>query len=217
MRIHLACAEVQAVLASAPLADTWLTDTERARLGLLVTGKRRSHFLAARWQARWLLAQAYGGLPQEWPLEAPEGAPPQLAQRDDLFLSISHSGAYTACALATAPIGLDLETPPVRRRNVAGLMELCCTLAERQLLAGPDCESLFHELWTVKEAWLKRRGEGLAPRRLQELDARPAAEGEVRTWKGEGFRVALCAQDAATKWHTPKPQPVRRWAVSDCA
>ncbi|NML42591.1 4'-phosphopantetheinyl transferase superfamily protein [Ramlibacter sp. G-1-2-2] len=217
MKIHLACGGVEAVLASAPLAESWLTDSESARLARLVTNKRRSQFLAARWQARWLLAQAFGGLPHDWPLQAPEDAPPCLAGRADLHLSISHSGSFTACAAGAVPMGLDLEAPPDRRRDVAGLIDLCCTPAERLLLVAPQREALFHELWTVKEAWLKRRGEWIAPKRLQELDAKPAEEGDVRTWTGEGWRIALCTQEEATKWHTARPVPVRRWQVADGA
>ena len=209
MTVHLACGAVDALLAQAP--QHWLSASEAARLASLSTAKRRGQFTAARWQARWLLAQAFGGDPAQWTLEAPHDAPPVVAGRPDLFLSISHSGGWTACAVGTQPLGLDLEAPQ-RRRDIAGLIALCCTPGERALLA--QSATSFYELWTVKEAWLKRRGEWIAPSRLQQLDTRPADQGDVRTWEGEGWRLALCADDGA-RWWTPQPRTSRPWLVKD--
>jgi 4'-phosphopantetheinyl transferase len=209
MTVQIACGAVDALLAAAP--QGWLSASETARLVGMTSAKRRDQFVAARWQARWLLAQVLGGEPRSWLLEAPHDAPPTVAGRPDLFLSISHSGAWTACALSSAPIGLDLEAPQ-RRRDIAGLIDLCCTPAERTRLAA-DPEAMFYELWTVKEAWLKRRGEWIAPSRLQQLDARPG-EGDVQTWQAEQWQLALCAS-GASQWWTPQPQATRRWQVDD--
>lgn len=210
--VHLACAEVAALT---PPAGGWLSDSERQRLAAIVGERRRAQFLAARWQARCLLAQVLGGTPQEWPLEAPHDAPPRVPGRDDLFLSVSHSGARTACALASAPVGLDLEQPQ-RQRDIAGLVALCCTAGEQALFAGRDeaaRAALFYELWTVKEAWLKRRGEWIAPRRLQQLDARPAEAGDIRTWAGDDWRLAVTAQ--SVRWWTAEPGARRCWQLRD--
>lgn len=205
--VHLACGAL-----AAPGTD-WLSAGEAQRLAGLHSERRRAQFLAARWQARWLLAQVHGGAPRDWSLEAPADAPPRVAGRPDLFLSISHSGHGTACALAPAPVGLDVEAP-ARPRDIAGLVALCCTPREQALFATPDA-TLFHELWTVKEAWLKQRGEWVAPRRLAQLEALPAEGGDVRTWRGEGWHLAVTA--AAVRWWTPEP-PVRgAWKVRDLA
>ena len=209
MTVHLACGAIDALLAQAPRG--WLSAGESARLATLTTPKRREQFVAARWQARWLLVQALGGQPPDWVLEAPPDAPPAVAGRPDLFLSISHSGGWTACALGSAPLGLDLEAPQ-RARDIDGLVALCCTPGEQALLAQSSIA--FYELWTVKEAWLKRRREWIAPSRLQQLDARPAAEGDVQAWEGEGWRLALCA-DAEPRWWTPQPSRSNQWLVKD--
>jgi len=215
--VHLACATVAALLREAPPASAWLGPGESARLSALRSESRRAQFLAARWQARRLLAQAAGGTPTEWMLDAPNDAPPLVAGRPDLFLSISHSGERTACALATQAIGLDLEQPR-RRRDIQGLVALCCTPREQAMFAGlPENErdSLFHQLWTVKEAWLKRRGDWVAPRRLAQLDCTPAAQGEVRCWRGEDWQLAVTAQDV--RWWTEAPAPSTSWTVRDAA
>lgn len=212
--VHLACGAVGALLAEAPPAPDWLSASEGGRLASITTAKRREQFLAARWQARRLLAQAFGGLPARWLLDAPADAPPTVPARPELFLSVSHSGGWTACAVTTQDVGLDLEAPQ-RQRDIEGLVALCCTPAERDLFAGcDDREALFHELWTVKEAWLKRRREWIAPARLQQVQAQRDAAGDVRTWQGQGWRLALCAP-GAVRWWTPEPAAAGRWQVRD--
>jgi 4'-phosphopantetheinyl transferase len=213
--VHLACAEVATLLQQAPPPAQWLTPDEAQRLSGLRTDRRRDAFVGARWQARCLLAQVHGGEPWDWPLQAPRDAPPRVRGHGGLFLSISHSGARTACALATHSIGLDLEQP-TRRRDVEGLVALCCTAAERarfEGLADAERDALFYALWTLKEAWLKRRGEWIAPQRLQQLSAMESAEGDLRTWGGEGWMLA--ATGSEFRWWTPQPAPSRSWQMTD--
>ena len=215
--VHIACATVAALLREAPAHSGWLSASENARFATLQAEARRAQFLAARWQARSLLARALGGTPLDWVLEAPSDAPPRIAGRDDLFLSISHSGERTACALASLPVGLDLEQPR-RHRDIAGLIALCCTPREQAMFAGAppgEREVLFYQLWTVKEAWLKRRREWVAPRRLAQLDCAPDAQGEVRCWRGADWHLAVTANEV--RWRTEEPAPSGRWRVRDAA
>jgi 4'-phosphopantetheinyl transferase len=216
--VHLATAQVATVLREAPQSASWLSADESRRLVAMRSDRRQDEFLAARWQARCLLAQVEGGAPQDWPLEAAPDAPPRVPQRADLFLSVSHSRGWVACALSRQPIGIDLE---VRRagRDIDGLVGLCCGGAEARMfdgLAPPQREALFYELWTVKEAWLKCRGDWLAPARLRQLDARPAARGTTSAWVGPGWSLAACAAAASQfRWWTPLPSAGRMWALRD--
>jgi 4'-phosphopantetheinyl transferase len=214
--VHVACGEAAALLAAAPPSERWLSTTEARRLAAMQSVSRRASFVGARWHARWLLAQAFGGQPMHWHLDAPHDAPPRVAQRPDLFLSTSHSGGLVATALAAQAVGIDLEVPRPDR-DIAGLRELCCTAPEQALFDGLDtdaCAAMFHELWTVKEAWLKRRGDWLAPSRLQQIDVAPDAQGRIRTWRGPRWQMALCIDGASEiRWWTPEPGDARRWAV----
>jgi 4'-phosphopantetheinyl transferase len=178
------------------------------------TAKRREQFIAARWQARALLAQVHGGEPGDWELSAPPDAPPGVVGRAELFVSVSHSGACVACAVGSVPLGLDLEAPQ-RRRDIAGLIDICCTEGEQGLFGPADREPLFYELWTVKEAWLKRRQEWIAPSRLRELDARPDEGGAIQAWVADGWWLALCTEAVDIRWHSPQPALTRRWQVKD--
>ncbi|RYY63660.1 MAG: 4'-phosphopantetheinyl transferase superfamily protein [Comamonadaceae bacterium] len=214
---HIACAPVAALLAQAPGTLAWLSATEQERHASMQSVRRRAQFIAARWQARLLLADVLGGAPQDWPLAALPDAPPQLLADPALHISVSHSGDWAACALAPVALGLDLEAPG-RRRDIDGLVDLCCTPGEQALFAGLDAvrrADLFYTLWTVKEAWLKRRRAWISPSRLRALDARPAADGVVRTWAAPQWKLALCIEGADVRWCGPVPAARDAWQLHD--
>lgn len=205
--VQLACAEVVSLL---PAARDWLSTQERTRLAQLRTQPRREQFLAARWLARQTLARALGGAERDWELTAPHDAPPSVAGHPELFLSVSHSGAWAACAVGREPLGLDLEAPR-RQRDIGGLVAVCCTERE-QAWVGAD-EALFYAVWTVKEAWLKRRHEWIAPARLRQIEVGPDGQ-DARSWRGEGWTLALCCA-AQVEWQTAAPVGSLGWSVSD--
>jgi 4'-phosphopantetheinyl transferase len=211
--VHVACARA----VEFPVSLDWLLPQESERLAGIVAPKRREQFLAARWQMRQLLAQAVGGTPRDWALTARPDAPPAVEGQPQWHLSISHSGEWIACAVAHGPIGLDLEAPR-RQRDIPGLVSLSCTPGEQRMFEGlgqQEREALFYELWTVKESWLKRRGEWIAPRRLAQLDAQPQQGGEARTWRTEEWSLALCAEAKRVHWWSREPGTARTWRVAD--
>jgi 4'-phosphopantetheinyl transferase len=211
MTAHVAVGRVAALLQQIPRSPDWLSTSEQQRVAGMDKPARRDQFLASRWQARQLLAQAVGGEAAEWRLVARPDAPPAVDGHDGLHLSVSHSGDWVACALAESALGLDLEAPQ-RQRDIPGLIALCCTPKEQALL-GADAAA-FYELWTVKESWLKRRREWIAPSRLQQLEASQCESREVGTWAGEGWTLALCGA-SSPHWWTPPPRALRGWRVAD--
>lgn len=211
--VRVACLRSAACV---PPGTDWLSSEESERLAAISAEVRRAQFLAARWLARGLLAQAAGGDPGDWRLSAGEAVKPAVIGHPDWHVAITHSGQWVACAVAREAIGIDLEAP-TRQRDIAGLVEMCCTEREQQMfegLAATAQDALFHELWTVKESWLKRRGEWVAPARLVRIEAQPGNVGEVRTWRGERWVLALCG-GADVLWHGEPPLPLRTWQVHD--
>lgn len=103
---------------------------------------------------QWALAQ-HGVSPQEQRLTENACGRPELADRDDLWFSLSHSGPWIVCAVAAHPVGVDVELP---RGN---------TLAVARRFFSPEEivqlreETDFLRLWTAKEAFLKALGCGL--------------------------------------------------------
>ncbi len=83
---------------------------------------------------------------------------------DELFISISHSGNFVACAIHSESVGIDLETP---RKITESLISYISTDEEKEyILAGrsqseSEVTLRFLEVWTAKEAYLKYTGEGL--------------------------------------------------------
>lgn len=202
----------------------WLSPPERERLSGIRSERRRAQFVGGRWLLRMLLAECLGGDPQDWPLDAGQDGPPGLLGTSagaPVHLALSHSADVVACAVAAAPMGIDVEAPR-RPRDFASLSALCFDATEQSMLrvlAGPAQETLFHELWTVKEAWLKSRAEAMAPRRLSQIHVRELegdAAPQAATWRADGWTLAVAAPALGPlRWHAPIPGPQRHWAVHD--
>lgn len=161
----------------------WLSGDEQQRFASFTAPRRREQFLAGRWLARALLVQVHGGdALLDWPLSAAVGAPPSVLRGGAPCIAISHSGDWVACAIAAAPVGLDVETLAPRRDHAA-LAAAICTLREQERLLALSAARRPIELllaWSLKEAWLKRRGEGLDLLRMAGLHTGPAALDEAQ-------------------------------------
>lgn len=142
----------------------WFSEPEHERwFGL---GKaRRAPFLGSRILMRDLLADELGGEPKTWLLDG-RGSPLWPLAAESIRTSISHNREHAAVALCTQAegLGIDLERPQ-RRCRWQDIARRWYSAAEQALLA--DCEpqnreQLFYRLWTLKEAWVKATGRGLA-------------------------------------------------------
>jgi 4'-phosphopantetheinyl transferase len=173
----------------------WLTPAESLRLASLSAPLRRRQYLAGHWLLRTLAASACGGEPGEWSLVADADPRPRLTSpgRRPLWASLSHSGDLLAAAVASRPLGLDLEQPKPGR-NLAGLSRFVLAPEEAAQVdsatMGEEQRRRFYLFWTLKEAWSKRSGTGLKPSRARavcaELCAAPKAEAWTWQLPGEG-------------------------------
>lgn len=213
---HLACVATGEMLGSVGDPRAWLSPDEQVRLAVLAAPARRGQFIAARWLARHLLARAFGDEFDRWSITAPDSGPPFVHGPRAAYLSITHSGDRVACICSSAPVGIDLEVPRPGR-DVEGLLALCCTPAEQELVRGdPQPHERFYEIWTIKESWIKRRGEAMSPSRLAQLEAMPDAAGDVKTWRGESWWLATCGAQALSWWPVEtSAAPAGRWRVRD--
>ncbi len=152
---------------------TWLTASENDRLAQMQAPARREEFIACRYALRLLLAGNAEQITQ-WPLQAPVGQAPQSA-RSDLHLSLSHSHGVIACAVASQPVGVDIEVLTRKPRSALHeLAELACTPQEREQLNTIADEQQRHQQfmqwWSLKEAWFKRAGTGVDFQLLPRLE-----------------------------------------------
>lgn len=187
------------------LAPGWLTGSEQARLAALQQLARRQEFIACRYALRHLLATGSSTPAEHWRLDAPEGRAPQLNADHhgvdaaaSTHLSLSHSGAYLACAVGSQPVGVDLEVKDLRagRRDVLALAGMACTPGElgqlQALDEGPARYRHFLQLWSLKEAYFKCTGTGVDFSVIRRIECRPAGQGDdeaqvlahARAWHG---------------------------------
>lgn len=169
-----------------PPGSAWLTVAEQTRWHGFSQAARKQTYLAGRWQLRMELAGLRGGEPQAQPVDLAASGATTLAGTG-LHANLSHGGDWLAVAIADAPIGVDIEQLNPKR-DVLGLAQMVCSPAQIALLqAQPDAllrMQQFYRWWTLKEAWLKHRGQGLQFPTLQSLafeaagpDIAPAASG----------------------------------------
>jgi 4'-phosphopantetheinyl transferase len=119
-----------------------------------------------------------------------------------LEFSLTHSRGRVGIAVATVPVGIDVEDVS-RLRPDPALEAETLTPGERKLLDGldpADRAAGFLRLWTRKEAMLKASGKGLTvPLREMPADSLAAPAGGPQLWDldpGPGFVGALAAESA---------------------
>lgn len=82
-------------------------------------------------------------------------------------ISLSHSESMAACLLGKGSVGVDVES---WIRDDHGVMDRVASGQEQRMLAGLEQDEACiwrTAFWTMKEAWLKRTGEGI--RSMQQL------------------------------------------------
>lgn len=191
-----------AATAAAARADgvDWLTDAERGRLSGLRASSRRDSFLAGHWLARRLAARWLGVPPARVALAAFADGRPALRLDGaplPLSLSIAHSDDWLALALGEVALGVDVEVPPNgRERDLSALARFAFAAPETRTLAaleGSRRAAEFHALWALKEAWVKRSGEGLRPRQARSIHPLACDEplANARSWAFHAGALAL--------------------------
>ncbi|QSP95696.1 4'-phosphopantetheinyl transferase superfamily protein [Marinobacter salinisoli] len=157
---------------SVPAPPNWLTGHEHTTLSGL-TGPRRHEFLLSRWLIRQALSAA-----SQLPVEAcrpVDGRPVRSAAPEGWRLSLSHSQGTAACAISHGfPIGVDIE-PLQRRPQWQAIVKRWFSPREQSWLLAENDVFSFLKVWTLKEAWLKATGRGIAGN-LQTLEVLPEFE-----------------------------------------
>lgn len=143
----------------------WLTGDETARLRRLA-GRARQEFVLSRWLIRHALHSASGVCFTD--CKPVSGRPIQSETPAGWHLSVSHSHGFTGCALShRSGIGLDLE-PIKRQTQWQRVVRRWFAPEEQDWLLNEADDEEFLTVWTLKEAWLKATGRGIA-NQLQSL------------------------------------------------
>ena len=180
------------------------------KIRLARTGEGQDPSEAARELLVSALENEYGIPAAEVRIEKDEKGKPYLEGYSDLYISISHSDPYIACAFGDKPVGVDTEMWKAhpKWRRIVDKMHLREREAFDRACGGAASEEAeepveaFCDLWVRKESFLKAIGEGLRiplyvfdtteERVRQELRKEPYFIRNYRVEK-EPVSIAVCA------------------------
>jgi len=210
VRVWHADAGVLADPARRDRAMRWLTDEERTRHGRFRLDADRDLFLLGRLMARRLVGDALAIAPTAWHWrEGPHGRPEIDRPPTPLRFNLSHSGGVVACAIASGhDVGVDVED--LRRTVNRDLVVRCCSPEEVADVdaQGADWRDRFLTYWTLKEAYLKARGLGIAVH-LPDISFSLGADA-IRI----GFLDSLAGTDADWRFRLERVTPHHMLAVA---
>ncbi|HET9474755.1 MAG TPA: 4'-phosphopantetheinyl transferase superfamily protein [Steroidobacteraceae bacterium] len=159
-------------LAARPLVEAFaalLDAGERERAERFRSDEHAHQFLVTRALQRSVLScYAPQTAPADWRFVAGERGKPELAPEFagyGLRFNISHTASLVVMAITRAhSVGVDVECLDARAAPLALATRYFTSSEARQLAGLPATEQQrhFYRLWTLKEAWLKATGTGVA-------------------------------------------------------
>jgi phosphopantetheinyl transferase len=146
-----------------------LSADEKARCGQFILAHDRRDFTAAHGLLRHVLSRYGSHVPSDWCFEQDLHGKPALipiqAGNPPLSFNLSHTRGFVACAVGLSTrLGIDVEQVS-SRDNVFDVARDYFSHSEIRLLEklAPDKRDIrFCEIWTLKEAYLKATGSGIA-------------------------------------------------------
>ena len=163
---HANAADVCANPTRVAVGLSWLSDAERARHARYRHDRDRDMFLVGRLMARALVARELGTSPAAWQWrEGSRGRPEVDDATAGVSFNLAHSAGTVVCAVTRGrDVGVDVEDrrrPPVERALVR---RFCAPaeVADIEAQPGEGWRDRFLTYWTLKEAYLKARGLGIA-------------------------------------------------------
>ncbi len=229
--VHLWLADCSAIYDPSLLAGyrELLSAAEVERQQRFRFQRDRHRDLIARALVRTSLSRYAPVKPWQWQFEQGEHGKPRVCEAPlALNFNLSHSHELVVCAVALQPVGVDIEYSG-RHNDVLAIAERYFSAAESQeLFALPQHQQRdrFFDYWTLKEAYIKARGEGISlgldnfsfrlpsPREIT-IDFADKLKDEPRDWQFKllhpqlGYRMALALREpqAPLAAHTYKVVP----------
>jgi 4'-phosphopantetheinyl transferase len=190
-----------------------LSPDERARCQRFVFRRDRRDFAAGHALLRRVLSMHDDVRADAWTFVADANGKPALAHgagAPPLAFNLSHTNGLVACAVTRdGEVGVDVEC--VERvtdsRDIAERYFSTAELAQLDACRGDERAARFIELWTLKEAYLKAIGSGLA----QPLDTFAFSFDDAG---GVRFSAQPDAGPAAWTFALFAPSPRHRLAVA---
>ena len=148
---------------------SWLNGKELRRCQRLYFASHRKHLLLGRFLIRSVLSEyAPETQASEWCFTENQYGKPAIDTAHhhcSLFFNLSHSAGKLVLAVARIePIGVDIESSTKARRilQIANRFFSEQEVIDLLRLKEDQQQQRFYELWTLKEAYIKACGQGLA-------------------------------------------------------
>ena len=193
-------------------AQGWLNQAEWARYHRFAFPEGRRQYLATRLLVRAVLSRYRTVRPAEWQFTSNQYGRPEIsgpAGAPSLRFNLSNTLRMVVCVVsAHDDVGVDVE--PLDRRAVLDVASRYFSAAEvAALRARPESEQprRFLEYWTLKEAYIKARGMGLAIP-LQQFSFDVEATDAIRV----AFDPRL--KDDETHWQFMRPSVSPEYLVA---
>ncbi|GJM12616.1 MAG: 4'-phosphopantetheinyl transferase [Pseudohongiella sp.] len=147
----------------------WLTEPELSRYRRFQFDRHRKQLLLGRVLTRAALSHYDSSVsPSQWNFGHNKYGKPEISEKQNansLYFNLSHSAGRVALAVSRIKeIGIDIEFAGKPRRVAALTQRYFSELEAAEILSLPQSEqqSRFYDLWTLKEAYIKACGMGLA-------------------------------------------------------
>jgi 4'-phosphopantetheinyl transferase len=177
-----------------------MSQGEHERMARFVFDKDRRAFLITRALVRTMLSRYAPVAPPDWRFIENVHGRPEILDRapgtPDLRFNISHTNGLIACAVTIGrEVGVDVEH--IHRHlthDVAGRFFAPDEVNDLRKLPPEDQQRVFFDYWTLKEAYIKARGFGLAlplgdfafrlnPPGPPSIAFEPALDDDPSTWQ----------------------------------
>ena len=181
-----------------------LSADELQRIERFVQPADATRFVVGRALARTMLSRYADVAPRDWPFLIDEHGRPELATRPvgvpDLRFNLTHTPGLVACAIAIGrEVGVDVEH--VGRQVTHEIPERFFSpreVADLRALPNHEQRAVFFDYWTLKEAYIKARGLGLAlplrhftfvraPGRAPSITFAPELHDDATSWQFAQF------------------------------
>jgi 4'-phosphopantetheinyl transferase len=194
-----------------------LSEQERARELRFVRGQDRVQFLLTRVLVRTVLSRYVAVSPAQWRFSTLEHGKPvienEAARQAGLSFNIAHTQGLVALAVSKRrQLGVDVERLTRRPVSLAIAERYFAAEEVAALMALPRTQQMsrFFEYWTLKEAYIKARGLGLAIP-LDQFSFGWTPDGAVR------LSIAPSLGDQPTRWQFWQRSPADDYALAVCA
>lgn len=181
LRVQVAACEPLAAL-----GPHLLPPDELVRAGRYLHAADRLRFVVARVALRGVLGSWLGLAPAAVRLGVGAHKKPFLASDPSLHFSLAHTREWVLLAVATSPLGVDVEYVDPNF-PFADILPTSFSAPEQAAIGqSPNPREQFYQLWTRKEALVKATGQGID----ETLPTLPVLEGAHPGPTGSAWRLA---------------------------